>query len=138
MSGGWERICLARKRRDHYLAHVWFNARLPDEGSEQPKRRASPRSKVRAGWRGQGCIGSAEGRVQGSGSGLSAVATPGARLKVSLPYYSRAEANKETATQMAHQSPSDTSTIIISAVPRSRAVSRSDWSGRDIPSRALR
>jgi hypothetical protein len=69
-----------------------------------------------------------------SGSGLSAVAAPGCSAESQLTYDSKAEANEETANQMAHQSPSDDSATIISAAPGARAVSRSDWPGREIAS----
>jgi hypothetical protein len=52
----------------------------------------------------------------------------------------RAEVNEVTATQIAPQSPSDNSTITISAAPvvSDGAASRADRSGRDILCRRLR
>jgi hypothetical protein len=46
--------------------------------------------------------------------------------------------NAETTHQMAHQSPRDDSTIVINAGPSARAVSRSNFSRRDVASWPLR
>ncbi len=62
---------------------------------------------------------------------VTVVEVPPAEQLRELGYIlSKAEINREPASKMSHQSPRDDSTIIISAAPKGRAVSRWNWSRR--------